>query len=340
MNRSFLIVVVVLLGAGALSALWGYNQFMGSAVSEPFSLSVSSEQVGAAEWSSVEEQILPNIENDWAFKIYAKYLELNSTIKPGRYKIAAGTNVIRIVRMLKLGEQEAVNVTFNNVRTLPELAGRVSSQLDVDSLALLNYLLCDEVEERYGFNSSTLISMFIPNTYQFYWNTTPEKFVSRMHSEYNKFWSESRDAKAQKLKLTRVEVMTLASIIYEETKQTSEMARVAGVYTNRLRIGMPLQADPTVKFAIGDFTIKRVLHKHLEFDSPYNTYKYRGLPPSPIAMPSIAAIDAALSPEKHSYLYFCARPTFDGFHNFAKTLSEHNANAREYINELNRLKIK
>ncbi len=142
------------------------------------------------------------------------------------------------------------------------------------------------------------------------------------------------------MNFSKLEVMTLASIVYEETKQTSEMSRVAGVYVNRLKIGMPLQADPTVKYAVGDFTIKRVLHKHLKYDSPYNTYLYAGLPPSPIAMPSISAIDAVLSPEKHSYLYFCARPTFDGYHNFAKTLSEHNANAKAYINELNRLKIK
>ncbi len=340
MNKSFLIVIVVFLLSAAAFALWTYDQFMGSAASEPFLVSVSSEDVGPEKWSNIEAQVTPNISHDWAFKIYAKYLNLNSTIKPGRYSFGANLSVIRIVRMLKLGEQQAVNVTFNNIRTLPDLAGRVSAQLDVDSLQLLNHLQNEEVAKKYGFTEQTLLSMFIPNTYQFYWNTTPEKFVDRMHSEYNKFWNDDRQAKAKALNLSRLEIMTLASIIYEETKQTSEMARVAGVYTNRLRIGMPLQADPTVKYAVGDFTLKRVLNKHLEYDSPYNTYKYRGLPPSPISMPSIAAIDAALSPEKHSYLYFCARPTFDGYHNFAKTLSEHNANARAYINELNRLKIK
>ncbi|MFR9533984.1 MAG: endolytic transglycosylase MltG [Rikenellaceae bacterium] len=340
MNKSFLIIFVVFVLTAAATALWGYNQFMGSAVDEKLSVSVSSEDVDLGEWAKIEEQILPNISHGWAFKIYAKYLNLNSTIKPGRYSFTPGLSVIRIVRMLKLGEQEAVNVTFNNIRTLPDLAGRISSQLDVDSLQLLNYLQSDEVAKKYEFTEQTLLSMFIPNTYQFYWNTTPEKFVDRMHSEYNKFWTNDRQSKAKALNLSKLEVMTLASIIYEETKQTSEMARVAGVYVNRLRIGMPLQADPTVKYAVGDFTLKRVLNKHLEFDSPYNTYKYKGLPPSPILMPSITAIDAALSPEKHSYLYFCARPTFDGYHNFAKTLSEHNANARAYINELNRLKIK
>ncbi len=340
MNKSFLIAFVVLILFGAAFAAWGYGQFMGSAVDETMLVSVSSEDVESGNWEAIEAQILPNINHGWAFKIYAKYLKLNSSIKAGRYRFEPEMSVVRIVRMLKLGEQQAVNVTFNNIRTLPDLAGRISSQLNVDSLELINYLNREDVAEKYGFNSQTLLSMFIPNTYQFYWNTTPERFVDRIYLEYNKFWNEDRKAKAEALNLSRLEVVTLASIIYEETKQTSEMARVAGVYANRLRIGMPLQADPTVKYAVGDFTLKRVLNKHLEYDSPYNTYKYRGLPPSPISMPSIAAIDAALSPEKHSYLYFCARPTFDGYHNFAKTLSEHNANARAYINELNRLKIK
>ncbi len=341
MSKRILTFVAILILMGGAFAVWGYAQFMGSAVSESFAVSISSEDVDSGDWKSIEAQILPNIDHDWAFKIYAKRLNLNSTIKAGRYKFDAGENIIRLVRILKLGEQQSVNVTFNNIRTLPDLAGRISSQLNVDSLALLDYLRDKSVAKRYGCRSSAeLLSIFIPNTYQFYWNTTPEKFVDRIYSESNKFWSSDREAKAKALNLSRLEVMTLASIIYEETKQTSEMARVAGVYANRLRIGMPLQADPTVKYAVGDFTLKRVLNKHLEYDSPYNTYKYGGLPPSPISMPSIAAIDAALSPEKHSYLYFCARPTFDGYHNFAKTLSEHNANARAYINELNRLKIK
>lgn len=340
MGKSFLKVILILITLGVAAGAWCYSQFLGDAVVETFTISVGSQDVDSDHWDDVEEQILPNINHDWAFKLYAKHLNLSSTIKPGRYCFEPGMSVIRIVRMLKLGEQLAVNVTFNNIRTLPEFAGRISSQLNVDSLELLSYLQKTSVAKKYGFDTATIFSMFIPNTYQFYWNTTPEKFVSRMHSEYNSFWNDERESKAKALKLSRLEVMTLASIIYEETKQTSEMARVAGVYANRLRIGMPLQADPTVKYAIGDFSIKRVLNKHLEYDSPYNTYKYRGLPPSPIAMPSIAAIDAALAPEKHDYLYFCARPTFDGYHNFARTLTEHNVNARAYINELNRLKIK
>ncbi|MFR9504120.1 MAG: endolytic transglycosylase MltG [Rikenellaceae bacterium] len=340
MIKSFFRVMIFLAVLAMAISIWLYNQFKGDAVQESFTLTVSSEIVGADLKEYLSDSIVPHIEHDFAFNYYAKYLDLYSTIKAGHYRFDPGMSVIRIVRMLKLGEQQAVNVTFNNVRTLPELSGRISGQLDIDSLQLLQHLQDESVAKGYGLTPTTIISMFIPNTYQLYWSTSPQKLTDRIYSEYNKFWSSDRVSKAEQLGLTQLEVMTLASIVYEETKQTSEMARVAGVYLNRLRIGMPLQADPTVKYALQDFSIKRVLNKHLEYDSPYNTYKYRGLPPSPIAMPSIAAIDAVLTPERHSYLYFCARPTFDGYHNFAKTLSEHNANARAYINELNRLKIK
>ncbi len=340
MRNSFFRVVAFIVIAAVVGAAWGYNQFKGDAVPQPFTISVDSESVADDNWKAFQADFLSNIDNDWAFKFYAKRLNLKSTIKSGRYRFEPGMSVIRCVRILKLGEQSTVNVTFNNLRTLPEFAGRISEQLNIDSLELLSYLKNNKTARKYGFTPTTIFAMFIPNTYQFYWNTTPQKFVERMYSEYNKFWNEERRQKAKALNLSTVEVMTLASIVYEETKQSSEMARVAGVYANRLRIGMPLQADPTVKYALQDFTIKRVLNKHLKFDSPYNTYLYKGLPPSPIAMPNIVAIDAALSPERHSYLYFCARPTFDGYHNFAKTLSQHNANAKAYINELNRLKIK
>ena len=340
MRKSFFrAVLILLIGGGAVSA-WLYNQFYGSAVDAPMVITVSNEDINMPFDDFVETAILPNIDHDLGFKFYAKYLNLDSSLKEGEYKIAKNSSVIDIVRTLKLAGKASVNVTFNNVRTPAELAGRISHQIDVDSVDMLSYLSQPQVAEQYGFTQTTLFAMFIPNTYELYRNTTAEEFVARMAKEYKNFWSDERKTKAKARNLSQTEVMTLASIVYEETKQTAEMARVAGVYLNRLRIGMPLQADPTVKYAVGDFTIKRVLKKHLEVDSPYNTYKYNGLPPSPIAMPSIAAIDAVLDAEEHSYLYFCARPTFDGYHNFAKTLSEHNRNAQAYIRELNRLKIK
>ena len=185
-----------------------------------------------------------------------------------------------------------------------------------------------------------MFSIFLPNTYEFYWTVTPREFVDRMYREYKRFWEGDRDKKRERSGLDRVEVATLASIVYEETRKVDEMPRVAGVYMNRLRTGMPLQADPTIKYAMQDFGLRRILNRHLKTPSPYNTYINRGLPPSPICMPSVEAIDAVLNFEKHDYVFFCARPTFDGYHNFAKTYSEHLRNARAYQAELNKRNIK
>ena len=201
-------------------------------------------------------------------------------------------------------------------------------------------LTSPEAARKVGFDSLTLFSMFLPNTYEFYWTVGPAEFLERMRREYDRFWTPERDAKRERSGLSRLEVMTLASIVAEETRRTDEMPRIAGVYVNRLRKGIPLQADPTVKYAMQDFGLRRILYKHLKYPSPYNTYINKGLPPSPICMPSLAAIDAELDFERHDYLFFCARPTFDGYHNFARTLREHNANARAYSAELNRRNIK
>lgn len=340
MRRKIYVTLLSLVVILATSALYLKNQFYGEAVEQSSEIFISNKDITSESNEILETRILPIIKHDWAFKFYAKYINLFSSVKPGRYKIEPNMSVIRVARMLKLGEQVPVNVTFNNIRTIPQLAGKISSQLDIDSLELQNYLFSNESYEKYGVDSTTMLSIFIPNTYELYWSSSAESFTDRMFNEYKNFWTKERLAKLKRCNLTRVEAITLASIVYEETKQRDEMPRVAGVYLNRLRIGMPLQADPTVKYALQDFAIKRVLNKHLEYDSPYNTYLYRGLPPSPISMPSIAAIDGVLNAEKHSYLYFCARPTFDGYHNFATSYSEHLNNAKAYTNELNRRKIK
>ena len=252
-----------------------------------------------------------------------------------------GMNIIELVRMLKIGVQTPVNVTINNVKTPQMLAGKLSRQIMADSAAIAKVITDEALAKKLGFSSPlTMFSMFIPNTYEFYWTVTPEDFVERMRKEYKRFWSESRDAKRKRSGLSRTEVMTLASIVYEETRKVDEMPRIAGVYLNRIKQGIPLQADPTIKYALQDFGLRRILYRHLKYPSPYNTYINRGLPPSPICMPSIDAIDAVLNFEKHDYIFFCARPTFDGYHNFARTLKEHNANARAYQAELNKRKIK
>ena len=221
-----------------------------------------------------------------------------------------------------------------------DLTTRLARQLDADSAELMRALTDPQLAREVGTDSLQLFSIFIPNTYEFYWTVSPEDFVRRMRKEYDRFWTPERDAARRRSGLSRDEVMTLASIVTEETNKADEMPRVAGVYINRLRKGMPLQADPTVKYALQDFSLRRILHKHLRTPSPYNTYLNKGLPPSSIAMPSVAAIDGVLNFENHDYLFFCARPTFDGYHSFARTYGEHLANARAYSAELNRRNIK
>lgn len=274
-----------------------------------------------------------------AFKWVSKKKNYANLIKPGRYLLKKGMNTNQMVNMLRAGEQAPLNVTFNNIRFKEELAGKISHYIQADSLSLL--MLFDDYAkiESYGFTPETYKAMFIPNTYRFYWTTTANQFADRMKQEYDRFWNSVRKEKAEKLDLTPVQVATLASIVQEETAKTDEMERIAGVYMNRLKRGMLLQADPTVKYAAGDFTLRRILNVHLEIDSPYNTYKYAGLPPAPINFPEVTAIDAVLNFEKHDFLYMVAREDFSGYHNFSRTLAEHNRNAAKYHQALNNMKI-
>lgn len=263
----------------------------------------------------------------------------DSNIKSGRYKIENGWGNRKLISHLRSGRQEAIDLTFNNVRSLPDLAGRLSAQIESDSLSILAHLTNESVHSKYGFNSDNMMTMFIPNTYKIYWNTSLDKFCDRINKEHDRFWNKDRLEKAGKLGLSQSEVYTLASIVEKETLASKEKSKIAGLYLNRLDRGMLLQADPTVVYAVGDFTIRRVLNKHLEFDSPFNTYKYKGLPPGPIYMPDISTIDATLSPQKHDYIFFCARPDNSGLHAFAKTSAQHGANARKYHSWLNKNRI-
>ncbi len=274
-----------------------------------------------------------------AFNWVSKKKNYRETIKPGRYLLKKGMNTNQIVNVLRSGIQEPVNLTFNNVRFKEDLAGKVSKYIWADSLSVLNLFSNDSLIVEYGFTPETFRTMFIPNTYQFYWTTSAKEFAQRMKKEYDKFWTEKRKEKAKQIGLSPQEVIILASIVESETVKPDEMKRIAGVYLNRLKRGILLQADPTVKYAVGDYSIKRVLNKHLEIDSPYNTYKYAGLPPGPIMFPETSAIDAVLDYEKHSYIYMCAKEDFSGYHNFAKTLAQHNRNAAKYRAALNKNKI-
>ncbi len=273
-----------------------------------------------------------------AFRWVARKKEYPTLVKPGRYLIKKNMNSNEVVNMLRSGQQSPVNLTFNNIRFPENLAAVVSGYLEADSAEIIKVLLPVNGPE-YGFSPETFKAMFIPNTYQFFWTATPKEFTDRMKKEYERFWNEQRRLKAEALGMTPVEVSILASIVQEETIKENEKPRVAGVYINRLRQNMPLQADPTVKYAVGDFTLKRILFVHLEVDSPYNTYKNTGLPPGPITYPEISSIDAVLNYENHNYLYFCAKDDFSGYHAFARTLAEHNRNADRYRRALNERRI-
>lgn len=335
-KKTLLYVFLGCLVVGAAATVVALVQFKGDAVRADRELFVSSR----ADYTELIDSLLPQLRHPKAFGCYARRIDLANTFKPGHYELRPGMSVIEVARMLKLGAQTPVRVTIHNVRTPAQLAQKLARQIDADSAALLQAFTSDELARSVGFDSLTLFSMFIPNTYEFYWTVKPAELVQRMKREYDRFWTPERDALRKRSGLSRLEVMTLASIVYEETRKTDEMPRIAGVYINRLRRGIPLQADPTVKFAMQDFGLRRILHRHLKYPSPYNTYLHRGLPPSPICMPGIDAIDAVLDFEQHDYIFFCARPAFDGYHNFARTLREHNANARAYSAELNRRNIK
>jgi len=279
------------------------------------------------------------LKNYTTFDIVSDLKSYPDLIKPGRYMIKPGMNNNKIVNMLRVGNQVTIKLVFNNIRNIHQLAGVIGKQIESDSLQVLNALKNDSLMLSVGADTMNVLGIMIPNTYEVYWNLTAEGFVKRMGKEHKRFWNKKRLKKAKKIGLTPREVSILASIVQEETTFYKEMPKVAGVYINRLKRGIRLQADPTVKYAVGDFTIKRVLNKHLAYDSPYNTYRYKGLPPTVISMPTIQAIEAVLDYDKHKYLYFCAKDDFSGRHAFAKTLKEHNRNAARYRRALNKRRI-
>lgn len=263
-----------------------------------------------------------------------------NNVKPGRYLLEDGMSNNELVNLLRSGEQVPVKVTFNNVRTTAQLAGKVTKNLECDSSEVYDLLNDKEFVSKYGFNRITILTLFLPNSYEFYWNTSAEELIARMADEYKKFWTAERKAKAKKLNLSQSEVAILASIVQaEQSVHSDERPMVAGLYINRLRQGMLLQSDPTIIYGIGDFTIRRVLNKHKTHNSPYNTYMNRGLPPGPINLPSIKSLDAVLNYQQHDYIYMCAKEDFSGYHNFAKTYNQHLVYARKYQAELNKRRI-
>jgi UPF0755 protein len=279
------------------------------------------------------------VKNKSTFEWAAERMNYKRHVNPGKYKIRNRMTNHKLVLMLRSGDQEKVMLTINNIRTKEKIARVVSEKIEAEYSDIIDLLNNKEYIDELGFNEYSIIGLFVPNTYEFYWNTSAEQFISRMSDEYNKFWNRTRRVKAEQMDLTQNEVITLASIVEEESVKEEERSSIAGVYINRLKKGIKLQADPTVRFAHGDFSMRRVLTKHLSIESPYNTYKYYGLPPGPIRIPSRSSVDAVLNYKKHDYLYFCAKEDFSGYHYFTKTLEEHNKYASLYQKALNKRRI-
>lgn len=269
-----------------------------------------------------------------------RHCNYEDNIITGRYAIEPNMSITRVFHMLKRGYQTPLNLTIPEVRTMELMAGALSHKLMLDSLTIVDSLRSPDFCQQLGYDTATIACVFIPNTYEVYWNTSLDVLMKRMKKEHDAFWTEERLQKANRKGLTPNEVATLASIVDEETTTNTEKPMVAGMYLNRLRKNMPLQADPTVKFAVGDFSLRRILHKHLLTDSPYNTYRYAGLPPGPIKVASVQGTDAVLNATSHDYLYMCAKEDFSGTHNFARNLQEHLQNARRYQQALNQRGIK
>jgi UPF0755 protein len=280
------------------------------------------------------------VKDEVSFKFLAKLTDYDENVKPGRYRIKPNSGNYATLKMLKNGDQTPVRLTFNNIRLKSDLVHKVGTRFEFDSTQFAARLDNDSICRFYGFTRETILCMFLPNTYEIFWTTPVDKVFGRMKSEYDKFWTAERKAKARALGMTPVEVSILASIVEAESKKQDEKPRVAGVYINRLADNEPLQSDPTVIYALQNFGIRRLLNAQLRYPSPYNTYLNTGLPPGPINLPDLKSIDAVLNYERHPYKYFCASPQLNGYHIFAVTYEEHLVNARMYQAALNQLGIK
>ena len=329
------IVLIVLAGAVLIS-----HKIFGTSIRGAKNGKVLIIQTGATYEQVLDSlRVLQIIPDERIFDRIARQKGYPSLVRPGRYLIDRDFSYNSFINMLRSGRQSPLRLTFRNIRTLNQLAGKIGRLIEADSASLMNFLEDENNYSADGFTKESVISVFIPNTYEIYRNTDAKGLYARMLREYKTFWNDERLSKAKSKGLDPVQVSILASIIDDEVVKSDEKPRIAGVYLNRLRRGIPLQACPTIKFALNDFTITRVLYKHLQVESPYNTYMHPGFPPGPIGCPSIEGIDAVLNAEDHDYLFFAAKPDFSGYHNFSRTLSEHNHYAAIYQRELNKRRI-
>lgn len=343
MNRKKLIlaIIILLFIIGGSVTYSFYSKIYASNIKEDTTLYISSK----SDFETVFKNISPLLKNPSSFKWVAEKKNYPNVIKAGKYNLKKGANNNDLVNLLRSGNQTAVKLSFNNQETLEKLAGRIAEQIEPDSITILNTLKDKSFLKKNNFTKETALGMYIPNSYQVYWNTSAEKFRTKMLNEYKKFWTSARKKKAKQQNLTINQVITLASIVQKETATISERPRVAGLYLNRYHNKWPLQADPTIIFALKqklgqDVVIRRVLLKDLEIDSKYNTYKNIDIPPGPISMPDISSVKAVLDPEKHDYFYMCADVNNFGKHAFAKTLAQHNRNAVKYQHWISQQGIK
>ena len=316
-----------------LGIIWGYLAFFSTTFHLPETtyLYIDPDDTKDSVNIKIQQTAHPGISSGFSFLSAVGGYK----VRTGRYAINPDDYMLGLFRRLKQGRQTPVRLVLPSVRTMDRLAGTLGRKLMLDSATVAHSLTDSIFCRQYGYDTATIACLFIPNTYEIYWDTTLEDFMERMQKERATFWTKERLDKANAAGLTPDEVVTLASIVDEETTDNAEKPMVAGMYINRLRTGMPLQADPTVKFALRDFALRRIYHGHLDIDSPYNTYRHTGLPPGPIRIPSIAGIDAVLNYVRHDYLYMCAKEDFSGTHNFARTYREHLANAAKYTDALN-----
>lgn len=340
-NKIIIIFGILLLISGAVG-FYFYNKIFSTAVIKEASIFIKSNSTMDDLKASLQDVV-----NDYEDFLWVADLKKFNKPKGGMYVVKKGMNMNDLVNLFRSGNQTAIKVTFNNQDTLEKLAGRIAQQIEADSISLLNAFREPQFLRENDFTEKSVLGMYIPNQYEIYWNTSPENFRKKMLNQYNKFWNKSRLDKASKLGLSEDQVITLASIVQKETAQVSERPMVAGLYLNRFKNNWPLEADPTIIYALKqtngqDFIVKRVLFRDIENtkNSPYNTYKKVGLPPAPIAMPDISSIEAVLNPAKHDYYFMCASVDKIGFHEFAKTLGQHNRNAVKYQRWINNQGIK
>ncbi|PCI10721.1 MAG: aminodeoxychorismate lyase [Flavobacteriaceae bacterium] len=330
-KKALLLVVIGVAIIFGTIALTFYNKIYSANTTKDTTVFIPSN----TDFDAVIEILSPALKNESSFIWVANKKKYPNTIKAGKYQLKKGMNNNDLVNLLRSGNQITVKLSFNNQDSLEKLAGRIAEQLEPDSTSILIAMTDKVFLSNNNIDPENALGMYIPNSYDFYWNTSANDFRNKMLKEFHRFWTLAKKAQAKKQGLTINEVITLASIVQKETATISERPRVAGLYLNRLNNKWPLQADPTIIFAIKekqgqDVVIKRVLYKDLEIDSKYNTYKHLGLPPGPISMPDISAINAVLNPENHDYFYMCADVSNLGNHAFAKTLVQHNRNAAKY----------